>query len=61
MDGFVAGLWRWEQSGSHALLTMEAFAPLTPATAEELQAEGRRLLHFLAEDAQSHEAVLQHA
>jgi hypothetical protein len=59
VDGFVAGLWRWEQTGGRAQLTLEAFSPLPAEAAERLKAEGLSLLRFLAEEAEHYEVVLR--
>ncbi|MEX0762979.1 MAG: winged helix DNA-binding domain-containing protein [Dehalococcoidia bacterium] len=50
VDGFVAGLWDWEQSRSKALLTIKPFERLSKSHRDELDQEGMSLLRFLADD-----------
>lgn len=58
VDGRVAGLWRWEESGTRAVLTLEPFSPF-PATVEEaLRAEGLALLRFLTDKADHCEVLV---
>lgn len=45
VDGFVAGTWRTERSGTLATLMIEPFAPL-PAARDGLAEEGERLIRF---------------
>jgi len=58
LDGVWSGLWRAERTrprdaADTIRLTIQHFAALTPAARDELTAEGRNLLAFLAPDAAS--------
>ena len=56
-DGFVRGVWRLEQdrtSGAATLVVSHA-RPLTKRAQASLAAEGRRLLRFVAADADDHD------
>ncbi|GAB2862470.1 winged helix DNA-binding domain-containing protein [Actinocorallia aurea] len=55
VDGFVAGLWRVERSGSTATLVIEPFGPLDAASRAALAEEGARLLDFVAPEAPDHD------
>ncbi len=46
VDGFVAGTWRTERSGTLATLVIEPFAPLPAAARDGLAEEGERLIRF---------------
>lgn len=59
VDGFVAGLWRWESAGRRALLVVQPFHPLPQAVVEQLRAEGLALLRFLEETAEELEVVFR--
>jgi hypothetical protein len=50
VDGFVAGLWRWDVAGSRARLSLVPFCPLEPRVLEELHAQGEALLRFLVDE-----------
>ncbi len=62
LDGFVAGLWRWERvpakgKARRARLILTPFRPLSPAEKEALEEEGESLLAFLVgetEDGSAH-------
>jgi len=43
-DGFLAGLWSIPRDGDGHVLSVEPFAPLSPADAEAAQATGRELV-----------------
>ncbi|OAA23259.1 Winged helix DNA-binding domain-containing protein [Frankia sp. EI5c] len=58
VDGFVRGVWKVARVRGAAVLEIEPFAPLTEPTAAELQAEGARLLAFIAADAPSRQVRL---
>ncbi|MEU3557261.1 winged helix DNA-binding domain-containing protein [Streptomyces fragilis] len=55
VDGFVAGMWRLEQTRGAAALVLEPFGPLREADREALTEEGGRLLAFAAGPAASRE------
>ncbi|HVL26099.1 MAG TPA: winged helix DNA-binding domain-containing protein [Thermomicrobiales bacterium] len=59
IDGVVAGVWKVEQARkpSRAILRLQPFAPLTGADREALEAEGERLLFFLAPGAETREVA----
>jgi hypothetical protein len=48
VDGFVAGMWRITRSRGAATLTIELFAPVSPAGRDAIVAEAERLLGFAA-------------
>jgi hypothetical protein len=50
IDGFVAGTWRLDQTGSGTRMTMVLFRSLTSGEAEELVSEGEELLAFIADE-----------
>ncbi|MBA3365275.1 MAG: winged helix DNA-binding domain-containing protein [Actinobacteria bacterium] len=54
VDGFVAGLWRVEQTSSKAAIVLEPFEPLSSDTRRELEDEGARLVRFVAPEATAH-------
>ncbi len=54
LDGFVAGVWRVETKARAATLTIEPFAPLSPADQAALSEEGERLLRFVEPDAKGY-------
>ncbi len=56
-DGFGCGLWRLERSrnGASATLVVSHVVPLTKRATAALAAEGRRLLAFVAADAETRE------
>lgn len=58
VDGFVAGLWRWEVARGTATVTLEPLAPWTNATRHEAHAEAERLLALAAPEAERHEVLL---
>ncbi|MFD7550054.1 winged helix DNA-binding domain-containing protein [Streptomyces sp. NPDC059816] len=49
VDGLVAGVWKLEETGAAAVLTVEPFAPLTETQRAGVLAEGARLLGLLAD------------
>ncbi|MEU6534292.1 winged helix DNA-binding domain-containing protein [Streptomyces sp. NPDC047000] len=55
VDGFVAGLWRVEQTRGVAVLVLEPFGALGAGDRAALAEEGGRLLAFAADSAASHE------
>ncbi|HEY8425098.1 MAG TPA: winged helix DNA-binding domain-containing protein [Limnochordales bacterium] len=59
VDGWVAGLWRWEREGGRARLVVESFERLPSWVLDEVEAEGRALLAFLQEDAEHAEVVVR--
>ncbi|CAM02714.1 winged helix DNA-binding protein [Saccharopolyspora erythraea NRRL 2338] len=50
-DGFLCGFWRTERGGGRALLRVGLTRPLSEKDRSEVEAEGRRLLRFAADDA----------
>ncbi len=66
LDGTWQGLWRTDRTrprkgGEHVRLTIQHFSPPTNTARGELEAEGRKLLTFLAADAESAEVVFSPA
>jgi DNA glycosylase AlkZ-like len=57
-DGFVCATWRLDRGRDRALLVLDPVHPLPKGTTAALAAEGRRLLRFLAADADAHEVHL---
>jgi hypothetical protein len=55
VDGFVSATWRVARSPRSAVMTIESAPPITAATRLEVEAEGERLLAFLAPAAESRE------
>jgi hypothetical protein len=51
VDGFVAGTWRLERKKSTATLTIEPFAPFSPSTRKDVNAEAEALARFAEPDA----------
>jgi hypothetical protein len=49
-DGFLAGLWSVPRESNGHVLSVEPFAPLSPADAEAARATGRELLAFVSGD-----------
>ena len=47
-DGFVSGIWTWTTSKRRAALTVTPFARWTKKQRAEIEAEGARLIDFLA-------------
>jgi len=61
-DGYVAGTWKVTTAKSEALLDIAPFdAPLPPSTRADLEAEGRRLLAFLAADAGRQDVIFRYS
>lgn len=57
-DGYVAGTWKLTTAKSEARLDIAPFdAPLPPSTRADLEAEGRRLLAFIAPDTECRHIV----
>jgi hypothetical protein len=50
VDGFFAGTWRVQRSKRNAILDIRTFEPLTPSEQAAVEAEGLRLLEFVASD-----------
>ncbi|WP_328493132.1 winged helix DNA-binding domain-containing protein [Streptomyces sp. NBC_00414] len=48
VDGFLAGLWRLEETGDRAVLTVEPFGTLTERQREEVTEEAARMLAMLS-------------
>ncbi|MEU4850682.1 DNA glycosylase AlkZ-like family protein [Streptomyces gilvosporeus] len=55
VDGFVAGVWRVEQTRGAAVLALEPFGTLRAGDRAALTEEGGRLLAFATASAASHE------
>jgi Winged helix DNA-binding domain len=53
IDGFVGARWRLTRPREKAILLVETFNQLTPATRTAIEGEGERLLRFFAVDARS--------
>jgi hypothetical protein len=53
LDGVVSGTWRVERKRGAATLEIQPFAPIPRRAAEELLAEGERLLRFVEDDAKT--------
>ena len=53
VDGVWSATWRTERAGDAATLVVEPFARLRPRPADEVTAEGLRLLAFTAPDAEA--------
>ena len=53
VDGFAAGTWKLDRAKDTAVLGITPFAPLARRDRAAVDAEGRRLLSFLAPDASS--------
>ena len=51
VDGFVAAAWRIDRERGRATITVTLAQPVTPDQRVEIEAEGERLLAFLAADA----------
>ena len=49
VDGFVSGVWKIERTSAGAKLLIQPFEPLANQVCQELQEEGERLLHWVAE------------
>lgn len=49
VDGFVRGVWKIERTIRGAMLLIQPFGPLSAQAREALQAEGERLLQWVAE------------
>nr|MBA3275111.1 winged helix DNA-binding domain-containing protein [Chloroflexia bacterium] len=59
VDGYVAGTWNVSQTKREALLDIAPFdAPVPRAVRTELEAEGLRLLSFLAPRTERHNVVV---
>lgn len=60
VDGLLRGVWRIERDGANgvAVLVVSHVEPLTRKAAAALAVEGRRLLRFLAADAEAHSVRL---
>jgi hypothetical protein len=54
-DGFLCGLWRLDREPETAVLTVSQAERLTRRATAALEAEGRRLVRFLAADADEHD------
>ena len=56
IDGYVAGTWKLTKAKGEARLDITPFdAPLPPDTRSDLEAEGQKLLGFLAADTERHD------
>ena len=56
IDGFVAGVWKFESAKRSARLTVEPFGTITAQTRRELLAEGEQLARFLDPLADAHQS-----
>ncbi|MER3475190.1 MAG: hypothetical protein C4335_14485, partial [Armatimonadota bacterium] len=59
LDGFVAGLWRWEETTRSARLILYPFTPLRRNEEEALRQEAESLLRFVAANAEEKEVLIQ--
>lgn len=57
VDGFVAGLWRWEVAKGVATVSLEPLQPWSQSARDEAHAEAERLLALAAPDADRREVV----
>jgi hypothetical protein len=55
VDGFGRAIWRLNKASSKATITVEPNGALSASERDEIEAEGMRLLEFLAEDGVAHE------
>lgn len=53
VGGFVCGTWKIERTRNAARLVIEPFEPLPNAVRDELAAEGKRLIRFIEDDAET--------
>jgi hypothetical protein len=58
IDGFIDAAWRVRREKRTATMTVEFFGPVTAAQRADVEAEGARLLAFLAPDAERSEVRL---
>lgn len=49
IDGFVRGVWKVELTSTSAILLIQPFEPLSDQVCQDVQAEGERLLQWVAE------------
>ncbi|MEU8385151.1 winged helix DNA-binding domain-containing protein [Streptosporangium sp. NPDC048865] len=61
VDGFVRGMWKVTRSRGEAVLEVELFAPVSAGERAELEAEGARVLGFVAPAATSRDIRLTEA
>jgi len=54
-DGFLCGVWRVERNREGVVLVISRLERLTKQATAAIVVEGRRLLRFLASDADAHE------
>lgn len=54
VDGFVAGVWKVEKAQSSTTLLLEPFALMPEAQRRSLEAEGERLVRFIAPHSSTH-------
>jgi hypothetical protein len=59
VDGFVAAAWRIDRDRARATMTVTLAQPVTPDQRVEIEAEGERLLTFLAADVDREVHVVQ--
>jgi hypothetical protein len=59
IDGYVGAAWRIQRDKKAATMTVTAYVPVTREQRAEIEAEGGRLLLFLAADAGTHELLLE--
>lgn len=57
VDGFVAGQWRLDRAKTSAVLVLDPFVALDDLQRDELMAEARRLLAFLADEVTKREVT----
>lgn len=58
VDGFVAGMWKWEKKRGDATLDIELFEPVSKGDRAALKEEGLRLLHTVAAGAKTFDVRL---
>jgi hypothetical protein len=58
VDGFVAGTWEVQRKRTAATLVLTPFAPVPAAALDALAGEGKDLLRFTDDDAETHDVRL---
>jgi hypothetical protein len=58
VDGTMRAAWKLERGEGSALLRVQALGPVSSAEGREVEAEGQRLLHFLAPEVDRRDVLL---